>query len=357
MYYDLGEYEKALECMNKALQFTAHDDYYSKSLILTNRAEVYFKLGDLKQTEYELRRALKLQKRIPFNINMVQTSLNMALLNAQQGRRREASALLEETNALLNTVQDDRVKLNAYTQIAETYFVLNDSLKGLRYLLMTQEKEDSLNSISNSQQTQQLLVAYDTERLQQHNENLKLQVTNRNWMIFGSLAIALLLVGLLIMIIRIFKYRQTESKRRERELSQEIDHKNRQLTSYTIDVAALNEFHNKIKKMVDDPEVTHELNIFNEKQLVNDDFRIYFDEVHPDFLNKLLKQYPVLSKTDLRLCAYLLLGMSTKEIAALTFREIRSVESSRNRLRKKLNLSAETSLQSFLLAKKNEFNA
>lgn len=164
---------------------------------------------------------------------------------------------------------------------------------------------------------------------------------------------------------RLLAYEQQEHLRRQHELTQEIDHKNRQLTSYTLDLATINEFHQRISDSLqairtqldenDKPDVVDEqlasavssLKHFNDKPLGND-FHTYFDEVHPGFLQRLEQQYH-LSKTDLRLCAYLHLGMTTKEIAALTFKEVRSVESSRNRLRKKLGLPPESNLQDFLL--------
>lgn len=93
-------------------------------------------------------------------------------------------------------------------------------------------------------------------------------------------------------------------------------------------------------------EIVRSLQHFNDKPLGND-FHLYFDEVHPGFLSRLSERF-ALSKSDLRLCAYLHLGMTTKEIAALTFKEVRSVESSRNRLRKKLGLAPEANLQQFL---------
>ena len=51
---------------------------------------------------------------------------------------------------------------------------------------------------------------------------------------------------------------------------------------------------------------------------------------------------------DKDLCALLRLGLSTKEIAAITFKEVRSIESGRNRLRKKLGLSEKEDLVKFL---------
>ena len=49
-----------------------------------------------------------------------------------------------------------------------------------------------------------------------------------------------------------------------------------------------------------------------------------------------------------RLCAFLRLGLSSKEIAAITYKEVRSVESARNRLRRKLNINLEENLIEFI---------
>ena len=230
-------------------------------------------------------------------------------------------------------------------------------------------------------------MAYDADRLKQHNDNLRqtvnlyrMKVSHRTVMVYCVAAFLLILAVLVILLLRrmridkeksrqineqqkqLLYYEQQEHRRKQQELSLEIDHKNRQLTSYTIDMASVNEFHQRIAKALLDlrektdnlpaetceqlGELARSLRHFNDKPL-GDDFKVYFDEVHPGFLMRLSQRYP-LSKTDLRLCAYLYLGMTTKEIAALTFKEVRSVESSRNRLRKKLGLPPESNLHTFL---------
>lgn len=83
----------------------------------------------------------------------------------------------------------------------------------------------------------------------------------------------------------------------------------------------------------------------------NDDwdrFALYFDEVHNNFLSTLKTRYPQLSPTDLKLCAYLRLNLSSKEIAQLLNISLKGVEVSRYRLRKKLGLATEVNLQDFL---------
>ena len=69
--------------------------------------------------------------------------------------------------------------------------------------------------------------------------------------------------------------------------------------------------------------------------------------MNSSFYKVLLDKYPSLTAKDLRLCVLLRLGLTTKEIADITCKEIRSVESARNRLRRKCELSQEVDLFKF----------
>ncbi|MDR3711836.1 MAG: triple tyrosine motif-containing protein [Puia sp.] len=80
-----------------------------------------------------------------------------------------------------------------------------------------------------------------------------------------------------------------------------------------------------------------------------DRFSNHFDEVHNNFLSTLKKKFPVLSATDLKLCAYLRMNLSSKEIAQLMNISVKGVEVSRYRLRKKLALPTEVNLFDFLI--------
>ncbi len=93
------------------------------------------------------------------------------------------------------------------------------------------------------------------------------------------------------------------------------------------------------------------LRLLNEaKRLDNDwnQFAIHFDQVHANFLTNLKEKYTNLSPNDLKLCAYLKLNLSSKEIAQLLNITPRAVEVSRYRLRKKLGLKPEMNLFDFL---------
>ncbi len=78
-------------------------------------------------------------------------------------------------------------------------------------------------------------------------------------------------------------------------------------------------------------------------------FAHHFDKVHTDFLVLLKNRYPNLTASELKLCAYLRMNLSSKEIAQLMNISIRGVEIGRYRLRKKLGISKDTNLFEFLL--------
>jgi len=70
-----------------------------------------------------------------------------------------------------------------------------------------------------------------------------------------------------------------------------------------------------------------------------EDFELRFKEVHSDFYTKLIHTFPDLSPNEQRLCAFLKLNMSTKEISELTGQSSKALEMARYRLRIKLNIS------------------
>ena len=101
----------------------------------------------------------------------------------------------------------------------------------------------------------------------------------------------------------------------------------------------------------DSPEVKKLLKILNEEEKLNEEweqFSVHFDKVHSDLLVTLKEKYPALRAHELKLCAYLRMNLSSKEIAQLMSISVRGVEISRYRLRKKLQIPTETNLFQFL---------
>ena len=76
-----------------------------------------------------------------------------------------------------------------------------------------------------------------------------------------------------------------------------------------------------------------------------------YDMMHGPYLATLARDYPVLSMTELRLCAFLRLPLTSKEMAVLFHCSSRSIEKHRERIRKKLQIERQVSLVHFLAAR------
>ena len=80
-----------------------------------------------------------------------------------------------------------------------------------------------------------------------------------------------------------------------------------------------------------------------------DSFVHRFEDVHPGFFENLKKKSSSITINDLKLSAYIKIGMSNKEIANVTHLTLGSVKSKINRLKKKLELSTEENIREYLL--------
>jgi len=140
------------------------------------------------------------------------------------------------------------------------------------------------------------------------------------------------------------------------QLQQDIDGKSRELAISTMSLIKKNEFLNTIKTELNakpsDLNIKSVIKIIDKNINNTDDWKFFqeaFNNADKDFLQKLKTKHNTLTPNDLKLCAYLRLNLSSKEIAPLLNISPRSVEVKRYRLRKKMNLPHETSLANYII--------
>ena len=131
----------------------------------------------------------------------------------------------------------------------------------------------------------------------------------------------------------------------------ELDQKNKELTSNVLHLSNLNEFINSIsEKLAEEkknfkPENIKTINrIIKNIQTNTDDniwkeFELRFEQVHSGFYENIQKEFPKLTPNEKKLCAFLKLNMTSKDISGITGQSVHSIEVARTRLRKKLGLS------------------
>lgn len=165
--------------------------------------------------------------------------------------------------------------------------------------------------------------------------------------------------------------RKVEKQKSEQEIMQlqneklqaEISHKNMQLADSTLSIIKKNEvlieIKNELEKQKDDlgarypARYLQRLTSLIDKNISNDNdweiFEALFDQAHENFFKRLKQSFPELTQSDLKLCAYLKLNLSSKEIAPLLNISIRGVEIRRYRLRKRLALSSDDNLVEYIM--------
>ena len=149
---------------------------------------------------------------------------------------------------------------------------------------------------------------------------------------------------------------------REKELmGREIAHKERELSMQAVNIYEKNEFlrglisniSNVVKSIEEAPDkfkgVIKEIEEHIDLENSWEKFMLHFEQVHPDFFSKVHERFANLTVNELRMLAYLKIGMGNKEIARLTGVEPASVKTFIYRLKKKMNLSADDNLREMMM--------
>ena len=140
------------------------------------------------------------------------------------------------------------------------------------------------------------------------------------------------------------------------KLQELVESKNRELAISTMSIIKKNEFLNAIKDQLkgnaENSQVKSVIRTIDRNINNVDDWKFFedaFNNADKDFLKKVKNVHPELTANDLRLCAYLRLNLSSKEIAPLLNISVRSVEVKRYRLRKKMKLPHEDGLTEYIM--------
>lgn len=164
---------------------------------------------------------------------------------------------------------------------------------------------------------------------------------------------------------------QLEKERAEQEiiklqnekLQAEISHKNIQLADSTMAIIKKNELLIEINEELEKLKgrmgeefprrhFDHLNNLINKNISNDNDWKVFeelFDQAHENFFKRLKLSYPELTQSDLKLCAFLRLNLSSKEIAPLLNISFRGVETRRYRLRQRLSLDSDNNLVEFIM--------
>lgn len=287
--------------------------------------------------------------------NNTKAAMNFARISLYEARNR--NEINREKDALAAIVQlyEEQNRIDSAWFYQKALLAVSDSISKVSGL----ERIRSLEMQSKLEE-QQLENKRQITLLQVEKEQMEMKIT-----------ILFILAAAVIMIIGLFyQLQQTKHKRLKLEeamhrmekerVAEELEFKKKEMIANSMYLVQKNNLimhvTQKLKGLLPALQKKNALEI---KTIISEldskthdnsweDFEKRFTEVHTDFYERLSKEYPNLTAGDLRLCGFLRLNMSNKEIARITYQNVESIKTARYRLRKKLGLSREVNLVHFL---------
>lgn len=232
-----------------------------------------------------------------------------------------------EKSIKLSRLVGDVVQLeSSYRNLSEIYDKLNNHEKQNESLKMLKAYTDSISDKDDSGMV--LAVHGITKEI--HSEHKKKTSYLKLYLLIGS-------VGCILLSYIVFMY--FKKYKSEKENSEKLE---KFLDEKTLFIQSLNSNKSILEK-------EEELKIVIRMAMTNDVlFFQTFNELFPDFKDKLMQLDPFFRTNDLKFCSYLKLNFDTKEIARYTGDSVRSVESKKYRLRKKFNISSQEDINAWL---------
>lgn len=188
----------------------------------------------------------------------------------------------------------------------------------------------------------------------------KAQQNRRNLIYIIVFSCLIFLLILFILLLRLEKNKKFKVDAERIQLKRDVEFKDKELTTHVLYLLKKNEFilsiSEKLRKIIPNIKMQNKKSIAEIIQELDagsstdtwKEFEIRFQQVHNSFFDNLNIKHPDLSPNELRLCAFLKLNMTTKDISAITYQSLNSIEMARFRLRKKLGIEKDEHLVSYL---------
>ncbi|BDS14442.1 tetratricopeptide repeat protein [Aureispira anguillae] len=386
--YDLKDQNKqALVYYLKAL------DYYQSVNYVEDVIGIYINIAALHIKATRLDSALYYhQKADQEGASFVQYNpLYYGQLGEIYYKKKEYKKALEHLNKAYLLKKENGVKFNLriiLRWLRETYMELGQYEDALKYTIEEKELQDSLYQMERIKLVQSLEIQYNVEKKEQQivslndslvlaknqkllaDKELVIQKIHRNVSILG-IGILLIFIGLIINRMRIrkklFLVREASLEQQHRiselerkQLQADLEHKSRTLSNLALSAIQKNEMldtlDEKLQMLVQkDQQASLAIKpiqkMLKEQVSIEEDwnqFKVHFEEVHPEFYKKLLAISTTLTQNDLRHCTYIKVKLESKEIARIMGISPKSVQMSRYRIKKKLQLDRKEDLFVFI---------
>lgn len=360
VYFEKKEYNMALEKYEEALKINIDEgNSYLVASNYLNIADVYLDLKQYPEAISKIQQARDIFEKIGNKLRLAKSQVMLSKIYFETGQAEKSKTLAKNTLEIGESEGYKEIVVGAAEILNKIYLAQRDSSIAYRYYVLENEYRDSLFLDEKQKTLTKLELQYQFEK---NVQTLKIARQRKNVVILiisGCLFFSVIIILLILNQLRL-KAKKMQLEKASHE--QELDFKNKELVINVMSLMKKNEMLAELSEKLITIEkettsseskeaikkVANELQKSQEEEIWKE-FSIRFKEVHGVFYNKLLQKFPTLSPNELKLCAFLRLNMSSKDIAELTGQRVSSLETARYRLRQKLGIAnSDVNLITFL---------
>ena len=354
-YWQKNEHETSVHYIEKAKKSASA---HKLNRVYQNISIHHLTLGDLNQSERFCLLALRIADKLYEQAVILN---NYAVILLEQGKIDSALTICQENMKRTSGADMYHVRSNLYFILSRIYEAKGMYKEALDARRREQAIWDSVYNQDTDEKIWQLNKAFETNRILRDKEIVEYQLI------------------IIVIVKKLRKQRESVSHLEEQivhihednrkimesskaEFENVLTAKTQELTANTMYIAKMCDMANQILAEVHKLEPfctkkeSKELLLTIQKQVASltieergwNDFKLYFEQIHPAFFDRLNASHPDLTAGENRLCAFIVMNLTTKEISALTNRSVRTIETAKFRLRKKLGITKETGLLTFL---------
>lgn len=385
-YSSMHQYDSALIYLQKAYEISFHlPDSVGPLSIMLNMANNFQMQNKLEQAEYYYRKTIDACEKMHNKYVLCQAKYGLAVMYLNHGKDGQGLDLLGQCSELSREIDDVRTEMMINNKLSGYYAGKKDFEKAYHYQQIKQSLYDSVFNMESERSINRLKTDFELYQLETTKQLLEKDLAlyknkifrrNTNIAILSVLVLAALLYG--VYLFRRLKNRNrefdtlhdqfdnlqagidTEKQAINEKFQSELELKHKELTTNALLLIKTEEIAGdilenvkKLKTFAPGPckELVAEIESSAKELFAGkgwEEFKYCFEQVNSSFYENLDNQYPGLTPSDRRFAALLSLGLTTKEIAIVTNRSVRGVETSKFRLKKKMGLDTGSNLVEIL---------
>ena len=381
IYEQKANYNLALSFFKKSLDLKKEFNNKDRiSVTMTNIGVCYRKINELDAAKTFLESSLEITNQIKDNHNKANILNELSIVYLKLENFDKCYSLLKESRLLLEGLMDTKEQIVENDRIMSDYFFATGNYKeALINYKNYNEGKSEIFSNNKSEKLAELRILYEAEqkkseiKLLEQQRNLEAQ--EKKSILIGSILLAIIAMLIIVSLRNNIKkkkaiYQQSDRLSKEKlktqallqeNLEHKLEFRMKELTNLALFISQRTSIYGdltksfKSLKFTDINQIKKDINAlikeYTFKLDINEDIQKFHSNVESlqsDFLFKIKEKYPQLTDKDMQLAVQVKLKLSSKEISNINNISLNSVEISRHRLRKKLNLDTKDNLVSFL---------